>query len=128
ILPVLVAVLATACVLAAQGGNVAPALIDHAAIQYFSKPTSDAVAELNKKIQAGQVTLAFDSRLGYLRSVLAALDVPIESQMLVYSPTSFQAEQITETRPRALFFNDTVAVGWVNGAEVLEMASLDPEQ
>lgn len=114
--------------LAAQGGDVFPVSIDHAAIQYTTTPTNDAVAELNKKLQAGQAKLAFDGRLGYLRSVLAALDVPIESQTLVYSPTSFQTEHITETTPRALYFNDTVAVGWVNGGDVLEVAALDPEQ
>jgi hypothetical protein len=114
--------------LVAQGGDVSAVTIDHAAIQYMTRPTRDAVAELNRKIQAGQAKLAFDGRLGYLRSVLAALDVPIESQTLVYSPTSVQAEHISETTPRALYFNDTVAVGWVNEGEVLEVAALDPEQ
>jgi hypothetical protein len=114
--------------LAAQGGDVFAVSIDHAAIQYTTRPTNDVVAELNKKLQAGQTTLAFDGRVGYLRAVLAALDVPVESQTLVYSPTSFQTEHITETTPRALYFNDTVAVGWVNGGDVLEVAALDPEQ
>jgi hypothetical protein len=123
-----VAIITTTYILAAQGGDLFPAPVDHAAIQYSSRPTNDAIAELNKKIQAGQVRLVFDGQRGYLRSVLAALDVPIESQMLVYSPTSFQAEHVTETKPRALYFNDAVAVGWVNGGDVLEMASLDPEQ
>jgi hypothetical protein len=123
-----VAIMTTTYILAAQGGDLFPASVDHAAIQYSSRPTNDAVAELNKKIQAGQVKLVFDGQRGYLRSVLAALDVPIESQMLVYSPTSFQAEHVTETKPRALYFNDAVAVGWVNGGDVLEMASLDLEQ
>src|SRR5690242_14945515 len=104
-------VLVIACVIAhrlllvAQAGNAPPVTIDHAAIQYMTRPTRDAVAELNKKIQAGRATLAFDGRLGYLRSVLAALDVPVESQTLVYSPTSVQAEHISETTPRALYFN-----------------------
>jgi len=122
-----------ACVVArqmllAQGGDVFPVSIDHAAIQYMTRPTNDAVAGLNKKLQAGQAKLAFDGRLGYLRSVLAALDIPMESQTLVYSPTSFQTEHITEKTPRAVYFNDTVAVGWVNGGDVLEVAALDPEQ
>ena len=86
------------------------------------------MAELNKRIEAGEVKLAFDGKLGYLRSVLAALSVPVESQMLVYSPSSSQTEHIADTTPSALYFNDTVAVGWVNGGEVLETASLDPEQ
>ena len=30
--------------------------------------------------------------------------------------------------PRALYFNDTVAVGWVRGADVLEVAAQDPRQ
>jgi hypothetical protein len=114
--------------LVAQSGGMFPAPVDHAAIQYTARRTNDVVAELNKKIQAGQVMLTFDGQLGYLRSVLAALDVPIDSQTLVYSPTSSQAEHIAEATPRALYFNDAVAVGWVNGGEVLEVAALDPEQ
>lgn len=128
-LVVLVAsIVAGSMLLVAQTGGMFPAPVDHAAIQYTTRPTNDAVAELNKKIQAGQVMLAFDDQLGYLRSVLAALDVPIDSQTLVYSPTSSQAEHIAEATPRALYFGDAVAVGWVNGGEVLEVASLDPEQ
>jgi hypothetical protein len=125
---VIACVVANHMLLVAQSGDVFPVSIDHAAIQYTTRPTNDAVAELNGKLQAGQAKLAFDGRLGYLRSVLAALDVPVESQTLVYSPTSFQTEHITEMTPRALYFNDTVAVGWVNGGDVLEVAALDPEQ
>src|SRR5437764_5425947 len=115
-------------VLKAQAGDIFPAPVDHPAIQYFTRSTTDAVAELNKKIQAGQVQLTFDGRLGYLKSVLNAFDIPVSSQTLVYSPTSFQTEHITETTPRALYFNETVAVGWVNGGDVLEVAALDREQ
>ena len=125
---VIACVVARHMLLTAQGADVFPVSVDHAAIQYTTRTTSDAVAELNKKLQAGQAKLVFDGRLGYLRSVLAALDVPIESQTLVYSPTSFQTEHITEKTPRALYFNDTVAVGWVNGGDVLEVAALDREQ
>src|SRR4029079_18600482 len=120
--------LAAAYVLAAQGTMTAPPSIDHPAIQYISKPTSDPVAKVNTRIQAGQATLAFDGRLGYLQSVLSALGVPVDSQMLVYSPTSSQTDHITEKTPRAVYFNDTTAVGWVNGGDVLEVAALDPEQ
>ena len=128
IFAVFVAIVTMAYMLAAQGGDLFSASIDHAAIQYSARPTHDAVAELNKKIQAGEVKLAFDGQVGYLRSVLAALNVPIESQTLVYSPTSVQTEHISETTPRALYFNDTVAVGWVKGGDLLELASMDPEQ
>ena len=101
---------------------------DHAAIAYSKGPVSDRVAALNERIQSGAVQLTFDPVSGYLRSVLDALQVPVESQTLVFSPTSFQAALVSMQNPRALYFNDTVAVGWVRGAEVLEIAAQDPRQ
>src|SRR5262245_44061335 len=111
----------------AQGG---PLILDrnHPAIEYSTRETHDPVALLNQKIRSGEVRLAFDGPGGYLRSLLTALDVPIESQTLVYSETSFQAQHITYKTPRALYFNDTVAVGWVQGGETLELTAQDPEQ
>ncbi|MGH9786621.1 MAG: hypothetical protein ACRD88_20820, partial [Terriglobia bacterium] len=99
---------------------------DHPAIAYSTRPTRDAVAELNRKIEEGEVRLSLNGASGYLRSVLAALDISVESQVLVFSETSLQREHITKTNPRALFFNDTVAVGWVNGTDTLEVAAQDP--
>jgi hypothetical protein len=112
----------------AQAPDASQVSINHPAIQYATRSTTDRIAALNRKLQAGEITLAFDDRVGYLRSVLNALDVPVESQMLVYSPTSARAEQISESAPRALYFNDTVAVGWVNGADEFELTALDPQQ
>ena len=54
------------------------------------------------------------------------LHVPRESQIAVFSPTSFQADKINAQNPRAIFFNDTVAVGWVRGG-LLEVAAQDPK-
>ena len=48
--------------------------------------------------------------------------------MLVYSETSFQAKRINKSNPRAIYFDDHVAVGWVRGGEVLEIAAQDPRQ
>jgi len=112
----------------AQGTGMFMGSRDHAAIQYSTRATSDDVAKLNRQLQDGQRRLSFDAARGYLPSVLAALDISIQSQTLVYSETSFQPESIAKTRPRALYFNDTVAVGWVKGGEVLEVAAQDPEQ
>jgi hypothetical protein len=86
------------------------------------------VVALNRRIQAGEVDLAFDPASGYLRSLLTALSVPVESQTLVFSQTSFQADLININNPRALYFNDNVAVGWVRGGEVLEVAAHDAKQ
>src|SRR4029079_7460473 len=65
---------------------------------------------------------------GYLRSLLDALNVPVESQALVFSQTSFQAPHINYRNPRAVYFTHTVAVGWVRGGEILEIAAQDPSQ
>ena len=114
--------------LAAQRGGVFRESRDHPAIRYSDGSPSDAVASLRQELQTGAVQLTFDPTTGYLHSVLDALDVPVQSQVTVFSETSFQARWVTPENPRALFFNDTVAVGWVRGADVLEIASLDPTQ
>ena len=99
---------------------------DHAAIRYSAAEPADEVAALNKKLEAGAATLRFDESNGYLRSVLEALNVPVESQTLVFSQTSFQGPRINIQNPRAVYFNDTVAVGWVRGGDILEVTAQDP--
>jgi hypothetical protein len=100
----------------------------HPAIGYFSRPTTDAVAELSRRIENGAATLTFDDRSGYLRAVLDALQVPIESQMLVMSKTGVQGLHTGPQNPRAIYFNDAVTVGYIRGAPLLELAVHDPQQ
>jgi hypothetical protein len=109
-----------------SGSYVVP--LDHEAIQYSATPVEDPVAKLEGRLQTGEAKLAFDDRSGYLRSVLKALDVPDESQVLVFSKTSFQAPRISPRTPRAIYFNDRVSVGWVKGGDVVEVAAVDPKQ
>jgi hypothetical protein len=101
---------------------------NHPAIRYQQSPPNDAVAALNEKLRSGEVRLRFDPVSGYLHSILEALQVPEDSQLLVFSKTSFQARRISPANPRALFFNDTVSVGWVRGGEVMEFIAQDPRQ
>jgi hypothetical protein len=108
------------------GPFVAP--LEHPAIEYSARASTDPIAALNQRIQDGQVELKFDGASGYLRSVLDALHIPVESQMLVFSKTSFQAPRINPRNPRSLFFNDSVVVGWVRGGDILEIAAEDPRQ
>jgi len=111
-----------------QGPLTPSAMRNHPAIAYNTTPAHDAVADLSHRIQAGQVTLEYEPVHGYLRSMLKALNVPVESQMLVFSKTSFQAPRISPANPRAIYFNDHVAVGFVRTGEVLEFISQDPAQ
>lgn len=109
--------------------TIAPSLLrQHPAIGYGSAPVDDAVARLMRRMSAGQTQLTFDPATGYLPSVLRALNVPVESQVLVFSKTSFQASRINPQNPRALYFSDDVSVGWVRGGDYLEFVAQDPRQ
>jgi hypothetical protein len=99
---------------------------DHPAIGY-DQPPNDPVAALNRKLQEGSVELKYEENAGYLRSVLAALHVPIESQIVAMAKTSVQQYIITPQNPRTLYFNDSVAVGFVRGG-FMELAAQDPTQ
>lgn len=101
---------------------------DHPAIKYWSD-TDDPVARLEKKLEAGTAHLDYSEEgRGYLASLLKNLGINPDSQMLVFSKTSFQAVRISPGTPRALYFNDNAAVGFVPLGDVLELAALDPKQ
>jgi hypothetical protein len=99
-----------------------------APINYRSQDLSDPVALLQKQIDAGTVSLTYDKDHGYLKSVLDLLKVPVESQTLVFSKTSFQYPKITPEHPRALYYNDDVYVGSVHQGNAIEIVSFDPRQ
>ena len=103
--------------------------VDHPAIQYFQGPLDDPVTRLAKQLQTGTVKL--ESRgdaSGYLASLLEHLGIKTDSQALVFSKTSFQAPNISPSNPRAIYFSDDVAVGYVRGGEGFEVAGTDPKQ
>src|SRR5690348_3906971 len=104
-----------ATVASAQLGDSSFDQIAHPAIQYASRNPKDGIAALHQRIQNGGFRLDYDDRNGYLTAVLKALDVPIESQVVVFSKTSTQLNMITPHNPRTIYFNDSIAVGWVRG-------------
>ncbi len=99
-----------------------------APINYRSSELSDPVAKLEKRLERGELKLHYDSRHGYLKSVLDALHISVSSQTLVFSKTSFQFPDINPAAPRALYYNDDVYVGQVHGGRFLEFVSFDPMQ
>lgn len=102
---------------------------EHPAIQYLQTAPDDPVARLAKRVDKGEVRLDYiPGRLGYLPSLLKNLNVNSDSQMLVFTKTSFQAPLISPRSPRAIFFNDNVSVGSIKGGDVIELAALDPKQ
>jgi hypothetical protein len=97
----------------------------HPAIQY-SRASNDSVAVLLRRPDAVS-GLTRQGPSGYLHAILGALDIPVSSQIMVFSKGSVQSAIIGANNPRALYFNDSVAVGWVRGGFV-EIAAQDPEQ
>lgn len=88
---------------------------------------SDPVAKLAKRLESGESKLDYSGRWGYLESLLRQLDIHTDSQVLVFSKTSLQQEKIGPKTPRAIFFNDTVAVGSVQNGELFEITVADAD-
>ena len=89
---------------------------DHPLIAYnVSHLPDDPVADLNVALERGDARLRPTPGSGYLEATLEALKISIASQLLVFSETSAQAKLIKPSNPRAVYFNDTVAVGWGRG-------------
>ena len=116
----------TAAALHAQRSDAFPESRYHPAIRYGQTAPSNVVSALNEKLERGDLTLTFEpGGRGYLKAVLNALGISPTSQVLVYSQTSLQASHISAANPRAIYFNDDVAVAWIRGAPLLEVAAQD---
>lgn len=100
--------------------------LDGAPIHYATAPENNAVARLQMELDTGKTKLAYDKDKGYLPAILKALDVPVSSQVLVFSKTSLQRNRIAPKTPRALYFNDAVYVGYCQSGEVMEFSVADP--
>jgi hypothetical protein len=89
--------------------------VDHPSIRYYDS-ADNVVSRL-----AG-------SSIGSLSELLEKLHINPDSQALVFSKTSFQAPKISPRNPRAIYFNDDAAIGYVPGGAGLEVAAFDPRQ
>lgn len=58
-----------------------------------------------------------------LDQLLRMLEVPVDSQTLVFSKTSFAAPHVSPRTPRAIYFNDDTYVAWTPGRA--EIATVD---
>src|SRR5215475_12038144 len=98
---VVLAVLAAAVAWAARDDNVDYPYIpyDHSAIDYVKHAPEDPISRLQKKMDSGEIKLVYDAKRGYLPSLLANLNINPDSQMLVFSKTSFQGPKISPQKP-----------------------------
>src|SRR5207237_4285444 len=104
--------LAALAILLASSPFIAAADLDADPIRYSTATPANAVSRLKEQLAAGKAALTYDKRHGYLRDLLKHLNVPESSQVLVFSKTSLQRHRISPVRPRALYFNDDVYVGF----------------
>ncbi len=95
-------------------------------IGYRSAKADNPVSRLQDAFDTNSAALEYDPRFGYLPSVIDRLKIPRESQVLVFTKTSLQAQYITPSNPRSIYFNDDTYVGGVPGGELLEVSAADP--
>lgn len=112
---------ATGMSLPAQGSEE----YEQAPVRYSSTQAHDATQALEAKLAAGKLVLPPDDKAA-VRTLLRELNVPVESQVIVFSKTSLQRGLIAPKHPRAIYFNDDCYIGWVPGG-LMEVASFDPE-
>ena len=73
--------------------------LDHPAIRYGCSARTIRWRALEKQLDAGKAKLDYSAKDGYLPSLLKHLGINPDSQMLVFSKTSFQAPKISPNRP-----------------------------
>ncbi len=106
----------------AQGN---PDFWNRAPIRYSATAASNKLTDLSASLASGKAAVTGGGGLGRLRLVLEALNVPAESQVLVFSKTSLQNELIEPSNPRALYFSENAYVGYVPGGTI-EAVVQDP--
>src|SRR5262245_21755519 len=95
--------------------------------EYDTRPVEDRFTGLLAAWDKGEKPeIDTSSDLAFLRSLLKELDVPVSSQMLVFTATSLQKGLISARNPRAIYFNDDTYVGFVPRGRI-EVISLDPQ-
>jgi hypothetical protein len=83
---------------------------------------TNVVEALEARLEKGDVKLSYATDgHGYLKSVLEALKISPDSQVLPFTRSSLQFDRISPATPRAIYFNDDVAVGAVHPGGLIEI-------
>lgn len=87
-------------------------------LRYSDTAPTDSLSKLAADLASGVRKAEGATALDRLRFVLKELRVPEESQVLVFSKTSFQNPLINPRNPRSLYFSDDAYVGYVPGGDI----------
>ena len=85
---------------------------------YSDSRPNNALSKLAADLASGARKIESATGLDRLRFVLKALRVREESQVLVFSKTSFQNPLIHPQNPRSLYFSEDAYVGYVPGGSI----------
>jgi hypothetical protein len=100
---------------------------DKPPVNYSAAVPADGIAALQRRLAAGEFSFpAGASETEVLAALLAELQVPVASQVVVFSKTSLQRGRIRPQQPRVIYFSDTAYVGWVPGG-LIELTTVDPQ-
>lgn len=94
-------------------------------INYSATKPNDRATKLNAAFEKQADEIRGWPARRRLRWLLEQLDVPVDSQILVFSKTSHQRALIGPKNPRVLYFSDEAYVGWVPGG-AMEVTLFDP--
>lgn len=97
---------------------------ENSPINYSATKPNDLITALEAEMATGAFEIAGTEK-EKVAALLRKLKVPVESQLLVFSNTSFQRGRIRPDHPRALYFSDNCYVGWVPGG-LVEVIAIDP--
>ena len=93
---------------------------------YFGARLSDPMSVLLKRLGEPNKALGEANGRPLVERLLKELNIPVESQVLVFTKTSLQRRVVSPESPRALYFNEDVYLGWMPNGRI-EIASMDPE-
>ena len=97
-------------------------------IQYSdSTPVNAITPSLQSRLESGKAKLSHDSKVGYLRSVVRELNVPVSSQTLVFLKPVCNVSALPRVRRAAPYFSDEVFVGFCQNGDVVEVSAVDPK-
>ncbi len=94
-------------------------------INYSATKPNDQATKLNEAFQKQADEIRGWPARRRLRWLLEQLEIPVDSQLLVFSKTSQQRSLIGPKNPRVLYFSDEAYVGWVPGGAI-EVTLFDP--
>src|SRR5690606_35134981 len=102
--------------------------VEYPSVAYSEAATENRIWRMQQKLNSGELKLDWEPKHGYLLSLLKALDIHVDSQVLVFSRTSLQIEHISPQTPRAVYFNDDTYVGYVQNSPLIELTAKDADK